>query len=71
MFEVHAHLWVSFALPLRSWHVSWERWFLMSPGRIVWSPVIMIGFLSGLEESPKRLWVRAIEILRPLLEELL
>ena len=36
----------------------------MSPGRIVWSSVRRIGFPSRLEESPKRLGVRAVEILR-------
>ena len=71
MFEVRAHLWTNFALPPESCHVSWERWFLMSLGRIVWSPVRRIGFSSGLEESPRRLGVRAVEILRSPLEKLL
>ena len=71
MFEVHAHLWTRFALPPESFHVSWKRWFLMSPGRIVWSLVRRIGFPSGLEESPRRLGVRAVEILRSPYEKLL
>ena len=71
MFEVSAHPWTNFALPPESCHVSWKRWFLISPGRIVWSPVRRMGFPSGLEESPRRLGVKAVEILRSPLEELL
>ena len=71
MFEVSAHPWTRFALPPESCHVYWKRWLLMSPRRIVWSLVRRMGLPSRLEESSKRLWVRAIEILRPPLEELL
>ena len=71
MFEVNAHPWTDFALSPESCHVSWKRWFLMSPRRIVRSPMIRMGFPSGLEESPRRLWVRVVEVPRPPLKELL
>ena len=71
MLEISAHPWTRFALPPKGFHVSGKRWFLMSPGRIVRSPVRDMGFPSGLEESPRRLWVKAVEIPRPPLEELL
>ena len=71
MFEVTAHPWTNFALPPKGFHVSGKRWFLMSLKRIVRSPVRVMGFPSGLEESPRRLGVRAVEILRYPLEKLL
>ena len=71
MLEISTHPWIWFALPSKGFDVFGKRWFLMSPGRIVRSPVRVMGFPPRLEESPSRLWIRVIEVSRPSLKELL
>ena len=65
MLEIKTHPWTRFTLPPESCHVFRNGWFLISPGRIVWSPVRRMGFSSWLVGSPRRLWVWTVEVLSP------